>query len=60
MKKQKSTLDQLLGKFKRDSKETVILCKSKAFYEKPSEIKKRKIQAAKRRTRIEQQRDELT
>jgi len=59
-RKRKSSLEQLLGKFKRDSKETILACKTKEFYEKPSNIRKRKVKAAKRRTRIEQQKDKLT
>ena len=56
------SIDSLLRKFKRkvknDGKLTIL--KSKERYEKPSERKKKDLQAAKRRTYLQQQQDQIT
>ncbi|MGE4169420.1 MAG: 30S ribosomal protein S21 [Candidatus Margulisiibacteriota bacterium] len=60
-KKPGESIDSVLRKFKRKIKNEGILqeLRKREFYEKPSDLKKRKAKAAKRRTRIQQQADDL-
>lgn len=56
------SMDSFLRKFKRKLKNegTLQSLRGKEYYEKPSETKKRKLKAAQRRTKIQQQADQLT
>lgn len=60
-KKPGESIDSVLRKFKRKIKNEGILqeLRKREFFEKPSEIKKRKAKAAKRRTILQQRADEL-
>tara|TARA_B110000438_G_C15470393_1_gene502818 strand:- start:100 stop:315 length:216 start_codon:yes stop_codon:yes gene_type:complete len=51
------SLSRKLGKFKRDSKTKLQVLKGKQFYEKPSEIKKRKLTEAQRKNKRQQMLD---
>ncbi len=56
------SIDSVLRKFKRKIKDEGILqeFRRREFFEKPSDSKKRREKAAKRRTRLQQKADELT
>lgn len=56
------SLDALLRRFKKKVKNdgTLIELRKREFFEKPSEERQRKAKAAERRTRVQQQADELT
>ncbi len=60
-KKPGESIDSVLRKFKRKIKNEGILqeLRKREFFEKPSEEKKRKAKAAKRRTVLQQKADEL-
>ena len=60
-KKPGESLDSVLRKFKRKIKDEGILVefKKREFFEKPSDLKKKKVKAAKRRTFLQQKADEL-
>ncbi|MBG90294.1 MAG: 30S ribosomal protein S21 [Actinobacteria bacterium] len=55
------SIDSMLRKFKRKVKNegTLQELRSREHFEKPSETKKRRAKAARRRTEIQQQADEL-
>ena len=55
------SIDSVLRKFKRKLKNegTLQELRSREYFEKPSEEKKRKVKAAKQRTRQQQRADEL-
>ncbi|MDD5456917.1 MAG: 30S ribosomal protein S21 [Candidatus Margulisbacteria bacterium] len=59
-KKPNESFDKVLRRFKKKVKEEGILqeVKKREFYEKPSEIKKRRDRAAARRIRAKQMADE--
>ena len=59
-KRPNEPFDKVLRRFKKQVKEEGILLevKKREFYEKPSEIKKRKTRAASRRIRAKQAADE--
>jgi small subunit ribosomal protein S21 len=54
------SIDSVLRKFKRKMKNEGVLqdLKKKEFYEKPSDCKKLKVKAAKRRTAMQQREDD--
>jgi small subunit ribosomal protein S21 len=56
------SIESLLRRFKKQVKQDGKLQKLRSieYYEKPSEERKRKEKAAKRRTKIQQKADELT
>ena len=60
-KKPGESLDSVLRKFKRKIKDEGILMelRRREYYEKPSDLKKRKAKAAKRRTYLQQRASEL-
>jgi small subunit ribosomal protein S21 len=60
-KKPGESIDSVLRKFKRKIKNEGILqeLRKREFFEKPSELRKRKAKAAKRRTLLQQKADEL-
>ena len=60
-KKPGESIDSVLRKFKRKIKNEGILqeLRKREFFEKPSEERKRKAKAAKRRTVLQQKADEL-
>jgi small subunit ribosomal protein S21 len=60
-KKPGESIDSVLRKFKRKIKNEGILqeLRKREFFEKPSEIRKRKAKAAKRRTVLQQRVDDL-
>ena len=60
-KKPGESIDSVLRKFKRKIKNEGILqeLRKREYFEKPSDMKKRKAKAAKRRTVIQQRADEL-
>ncbi len=60
-KKPGESIDSVLRKFKRKIKNEGVLqeLRKREFFEKPSEIKKRKAKAAKRRTILQQRAEEL-
>jgi len=60
-KKPGESIDSVLRKFKRKIKNEGILqeLRKREFYEKPSEEKKRKAKAAKRRTKVQQKSEDL-
>ena len=60
-KKPGESIDSVLRKFKRKIKNEGILqeLRKREFFEKPSEKRKRKEKAAKRRTLLQQKADEL-
>ncbi len=60
-KKPGESIDSVLRKFKRKIKDEGIMMelRKREFYEKPSDLKKRKAKAAKRRTVMQQRADEL-
>ena len=55
------SIDSMLRKFKRKQKNegTIQELKSREFFEKPSEAKKRRKKAAEKRTRNQQEADKL-
>ena len=56
------SLDALLRRFKKRVKNdgTLVELRKREYFEKPSEERKRKAKAAERRTKVQQQADELT
>lgn len=60
-KKEGESIDSMLRKFKRKMKNEGIIndYRRNEFFEKPSDLKKRKIKAAANRTRMQQKADEL-
>lgn len=60
-KKPGESIDSVLRKFKRKVKNEGVLreLRSREFFEKPSEVKKRRQKAAKRRTIMQQKAEEL-
>jgi len=60
-KKPGESIDSVLRKFKRKVKNEGVLqeLRKREFFEKPSEVKKRKAKAAKRRTILQQRADDL-
>ena len=61
-KKPGQSIDQMLRSFRRKVKTegTLQALRGKEHFEKPSDVKKRKLQAAQRRTRQQQKADELS
>ncbi|MBT4552072.1 30S ribosomal protein S21 [bacterium] len=55
------SIDSMLRRFKKDIKRegTLLEYKKREFFEKPSDIKKRKLKAAKKRARLQQKANEL-
>jgi small subunit ribosomal protein S21 len=55
------SIDSMLRRFKKDIKRegTLIEYKKREFFEKPSEVKKRKLKAAQKRSRQQQKANEL-
>jgi small subunit ribosomal protein S21 len=60
-KKPGESIDAVLKKFKRKIKDEGILVelRKREFFEKPSDMKKRKAKAAKRRTNIQRRMDDI-
>jgi small subunit ribosomal protein S21 len=60
-KKPGESIDSVLRKFKRKIKNEGVLqeLRKREFFEKPSEVRKRKAKAAKRRTLLQQRSEEL-
>ncbi len=60
-KKPGESIDSVLRKFKRKIKNEGILqeLRKREFFEKPSEVKKRKAKAARRRTILQQRAEDL-
>ncbi len=61
-RKKGESIDALLRRFKRKVKNDGKLqeLRRREFFEKPSDVKKRNAKAAERRTKTQQQADELT